>query len=289
MSLSRRSGCSPRSPREIPTVICGSFVLVLLLLFTPTAGPAGAAAKPTPAPSAALCLAIVKDLIPLDAAADGKASLYAVTLESLSDTSGTASGTLSLIADRQRYDVPFKNATAIGDNVYATNPSMIFIKLAEPADILGARVASLEGDDGGPCAPYTTWGPWVRSKTSPSGSDQVVEATALAKTTQAIHAPPPVEELPLPCAGRDADVRATIAPHPANPVSHRGSNIVRIKLYITDDGTAAVAAVYKSSNFPDLDQAALDTALRSTYTPKVRNCRAMGSVYIFQADFEGDS
>jgi hypothetical protein len=264
-------------------------VLASLLVFAPTAGPAEAAVTPTPAPSAALCLAIVKDLIPLDAAADGKASLYAVTLESLGDASGTASGTLSLIADRQRYDVPFKNATVIGDTVYATNPSMIFIKLAEPADILGARIASLDGDDGGPCLHYTTWGHWVRSKTTPAGPDLAAEATTLAKTTQPIHAPPPVEEQPLPCAGRDADVRATLAPHPADPGNHRGSNIVRIKVYVADDGTAGVAAVYKSSNFPDLDQAALDTALRSTYTPRIHNCRAMGAIYIFQADFEGNS
>jgi TonB family protein len=265
----------------------GSLALAWLLLLASASAPTAAAANPTPAPSAALCLAIVRDLIPLDASADGKASVYAVTLSSLSGVSGTASGTLSLISDRQRYDVPFKDAIATGDPEHATNPSMIFVKFAEPTDILGARVASLDGDSGGPCLPYTTWGHWVRSKASPT--DLAAQATTRAKTAQAILAPPPIDVQPLPCAGPDADVRATLAAHPADPVNHRGSNVVEVEVYIADDGTAAGAAIYKSSNFPDLDQAALDTALRSTYTPRIRHCRAMGGEYIFRADFEGDT
>jgi TonB family protein len=264
----------------------GSLVLASLLLCAPTAGPSVVAAEPTPAPSAALCLAVVKDLVPVDATADGKASLYAVTLLSLNGATGTASGTLSLIADRQRYDVPFKDAVAIGDPEHTTNRPMILVNLAEPANILGARIASLDGDSGGPCSPYTTWGHWVRSKAT--STDLVAEATTLARTASPIAAPPPTDVQPLVCAGPDADVRATLAANPADPVNHRGSNVVDVEVYVTDDGTAAGATIYKSSTFPDLDQAAMDTALRSTYTPRIRHCRAMGAAHIFRADFEGD-
>jgi hypothetical protein len=129
-----------------------------------------------------------------------------VTLESLNGAPGVASGTLSLLAEQQRYDVPFRNAVASADSDSKTKPTILLISLREPTAIEGGRVASLDGDGGGTCSPYTTWGHLVHGRDA-AANELLAEATELAKTAQPIVAPPAVAEPPLPCAGKDSDVR----------------------------------------------------------------------------------
>jgi Gram-negative bacterial TonB protein C-terminal len=263
-------------------VLASLFVFVLLL-----ARAAGADVQPK-TPSAALCLAVVKDVIPIDNGPDDKASLYAVTLQSLNGVAGIASGTLALYTERQRYDVPFKGAVAAGDAAHPSYPTMIFVRFPGPVTIVRSRVASLDGDGGGPCLPYTKWGHWVPSKAAPAGSgpELLDRATVQAKTSQPIPAPAPVDEPPRACDGKDGDATTIRPVTPPPQPYHPGSHVVEVQVFLTDDGTAAGAAVYKSSGVPDLDQATVEAALESTYKPEIRDCRAMGGTYIFRADFE---
>ena len=48
-----------------------------------------------------------------------------MTLQTLRGVSGVASGTLSLYAERQRYDIPFTEAVAVAHTDFTTNPTMI--------------------------------------------------------------------------------------------------------------------------------------------------------------------
>jgi TonB family protein len=101
---------------------------------------------------------------------------------------------------------------------------------------------------------------------------------ALLLALQTAQAPAPA---PVPCS-RDATVLHQIPPD--YPEAARelglGQRSVGIRVYISPQGTIAALRVLNSSGNNFLDQAALGTAAQSTFSPRVKNCKAtFGSAF----------
>jgi TonB family protein len=67
-----------------------------------------------------------------------------------------------------------------------------------------------------------------------------------------------------------------------------GQVTVFIQAYITPQGTISALRVVRSGGNGDLDQAALRAAAESTYTPRVKNCKATFGLYLFKVTFDSN-
>lgn len=95
--------------------------------------------------------------------------------------------------------------------------------------------------------------------------------------------------VPLPCNPRYADASFRREVRPAYPDSARaqgaGSAIVLVHVTVGLDGSVRWATVTKSSGNAAMDQAALEAARASQYTPKTINCSPTYGDFIFRAEF----
>jgi len=100
----------------------------------------------------------------------------------------------------------------------------------------------------------------------------------------------PAAPTPHPsCASPYRAARVVKAVSPAYPESARklglGPVTVLVAITINADGTLKAASIKKSSGNAAIDQAALTATRASTYAPKIVNCIATASSYVFSADF----
>jgi TonB family protein len=94
---------------------------------------------------------------------------------------------------------------------------------------------------------------------------------------------------PTECAFRPA--RVTRAVQPNVPRSFwQTANLtqvvtVQVKVTVRSDGSVKDASIWKSSGYKVLDDAALQSARLSGYSPTMVNCTAVDGDYTFRADF----
>jgi TonB family protein len=93
------------------------------------------------------------------------------------------------------------------------------------------------------------------------------------------------------CAEPNRDATITKVEQPDYPRSARGLGYVTVQIEVAVDasGNLDQVRVYKSSGNQAIDDAALQAASRSKYSPKIANCQAVTGYYLFRADFEPDS
>ncbi len=92
------------------------------------------------------------------------------------------------------------------------------------------------------------------------------------------------------CANPDVAVTVTNPVQPNYPKSASdirfGSVSVEVRVMVGSTGQVVVASVYKSSGNMAIDQAALQAARQSTYSPALKNCHPTEGDYLFRADFQ---
>ena len=95
---------------------------------------------------------------------------------------------------------------------------------------------------------------------------------------------------PAPTVPCDRDAIVTHQAPPDYPESARELPLRRstagIQVYITPQGTIAALRVVDSTGNGDLDQAALRAAAESSYSPRMRNCKAAFGLYLFKVTFD---
>jgi hypothetical protein len=226
------------------------------------------------------CLAAVDGPVPLEASA-GKAERYAMVIRTLTGKPGNVTGTLALYTATQRYDVPVVNVTAFSDQDRRTHPTVILVRFPEPLRIERARLASLAGDDGGPCAPATAMTQWK--------DVNVITKAALSRIAEAtpISAGAPISDPAPACAGDDRIAWATspVTPRWAPDGGAPPTGATEAEVFLADDGYIVNAVVSLSSGSRSFDGATLDAARASKYTPAIDNCYQHGGVYLFRAQY----
>lgn len=89
------------------------------------------------------------------------------------------------------------------------------------------------------------------------------------------------------CATPNAEPKALNPAAPDLPKSQMPNRKVTALVTVTvaPNGKPTAAHVYRSSGYAAVDRAVTTAALKSTYSPKVVNCVAVASTYLFRADF----
>ncbi|HET6276123.1 MAG TPA: TonB family protein [Candidatus Cybelea sp.] len=89
------------------------------------------------------------------------------------------------------------------------------------------------------------------------------------------------------CKDPNADVKAIapVAPDLPKPEWPRKKVFALVEVTVAPSGKATAARVYKSSGDANVDRAVVTAAVKSTYSPKLANCVAIESTYMFRADF----
>lgn len=276
MNASRRGSTST----AIAVAVLLAFSVSLRALAQP------ASSQPSPAATdQALCLALLENLTPLDPAPGDVATTYAMSLSSLNDAPGVASGTVALFTGDQRYEVPFKGATVRGDLQKDVAATPIVVRFPRPIHVSRAYVSSLVAPSGGPCSPLSTPASWKIEAETPAH-------IAFMQAARALHpaaAPAGVHAEPAQCAGPDRDAATKVAVAPAVPsmASQQGATgTAQIAVILTDDARVVGVKVFRSSGNWLLDDAALAGALKSSYQTEIRNCLAIGGIYIYRAEFQ---
>ena len=72
---------------------------------------------------------------------------------------------------------------------------------------------------------------------------------------------------------------------PAIAAQQQASGTAQIEVDLDERGQVKHASIYVSALNPALDAAAMDAALRSTYAPRMVNCRPAGGRYVYVVDF----
>ncbi len=115
-----------------------------------------------------------------------------------------------------------------------------------------------------------------------------------AGTAKSVATPGPPVETPTPkpaCAQPHVDATTTNPVSPDTPEMAKqqgltGTSMVKVSLSAT--GSVLGATIYKSSGSALLDNAAVQAAKESSYSPEIDNCAKVAGDYIFRADFEGN-
>lgn len=90
---------------------------------------------------------------------------------------------------------------------------------------------------------------------------------------------------------RDADVVPLPGERPKRGQSPEpepdlaGGIVVTVNVTVDPSGKPTAAHVVQGSGSKPLDDAAIDAALKSQYTPKMVDCRAVAGLYLFKVTF----
>jgi TonB family protein len=278
------------------------FATLLLLIVgaftvrTATGQPVPAPAAGSPPPSAAFaCPISVMDIVPLGVLHTDGVLTYAVGIQAFVMDAARVSGTLTLLAGRQRYDVPFVNAVAAG----ATSGSLaqivpIVVRFEKPTLIDAAYVSSLAGPNAGPCE---VAGAAVRSgplhRTLDWGPlDVAARIEERAASVASIPAPAPVQAEDGSCDQPFAPAQTTDTVSPDTPKlakDQRHAGAVYIDVAIGRDGKVVTAWIWQSPGFAELERAALAAAKASKYKAARVACRPVEGLYVFVVEFAAAS
>jgi TonB family protein len=110
-------------------------------------------------------------------------------------------------------------------------------------------------------------------------------ALALSADTQASFASPSGTALAAACAKPNVEATVTDPVAPVMPHGLHVSGKTVVDVTIDPNGHAIAAKLLHSSGYPAMDQAVVEAALKSTYSPKVVNCAPVQGAYLFRADF----
>jgi TonB family protein len=84
----------------------------------------------------------------------------------------------------------------------------------------------------------------------------------------------------------EAHMLAKVVPRrPAIAEQQQAFGTAQIEVDLDERGDVQRASIYVSAQNPALDAAARDAALRSTYAPRIVNCRPTGGRYVYIVDF----
>jgi TonB family protein len=137
-------------------------------------------------------------------------------------------------------------------------------------------------------------GPSENAYTNKVGSESGIPQ-GTANSAPPATAPPPAAPSPSPtatkpaCANPNADAVATQKVTPDMPEIARqmgATGTAQIKVTLDAKGNVTAVSVYKSTNNRALDQAALQAAQQSRYSPQVKDCVAVAGSYLYVVTFE---
>ncbi|HTJ28713.1 MAG TPA: hypothetical protein VMA36_21345 [Candidatus Limnocylindria bacterium] len=241
-----------------------------------------AAAAPAPSPTAEPMFCPVQiGVTPLDA--DG--TRYAIAFSATQ--AGIASGTASLYAGDQRYDIPFHGiifADAIEKGHLDHDSSQVVtVAFPSPTPIDSGVVTMLAAPDPEPCAPF--FSPWVASKHSSPETAEHASFVARARTVAAIPAPAPVSD-PVDCTQPSVPARTIHAAQPYWPVDVGPINATAyVAVLVGPDDAIVGTRIQRSSGNGELDMEAVDTTRRSAFRAGRWRCRPIYGVYVFSVGF----
>ena len=138
-------------------------------------------------------------------------------------------------------------------------------------------------------------GPSENAYTNTKGSESGVPQGTLNTGPPATAAPPPAAPSPSPsptkpaCANPKADATATQKVTPDMPEVARqmgATGTAQIKVTLDAKGNVTATSIYKSTGNRALDQAALQAAQQSKYSPDIRDCVGVAGSYLYVVTFE---
>lgn len=126
-----------------------------------------------------------------------------------------------------------------------------------------------------------------------SGSQSGVPNGTLASgppaTPVAATAAPAPTATKASCANPNADATATQKVTPDMPEIARqmgATGTAQIKVTLDANGNVTAVSVFRSTNNKALDQAAMQAAQQSKYSPEIRDCQKVGGSYLYTVTFE---
>jgi TonB family protein len=189
-----------------------------------------------------------------------------------------ASGTVTLYANERKYSIAFTDAIVAGLRDPTTLPTPVVVRLPAPATIESAYLGTLYGE---PCPIFN---PTTTSKSasgSPFGDAVWRRFVGSASAVEAISSGPSVAAEPLLCAKPSIPASVRRAVGPLAPIGSRYHGPVQIQIEIDAAGALVGASVYASSHDRLVDDAALQSALASSYNPQVYRCQTVPGSFRF--------
>jgi TonB family protein len=122
-----------------------------------------------------------------------------------------------------------------------------------------------------------------------TGQGNTVAAGSGNATSGPATAAPPTPTPKPSCQQPNADPRPINVPSLDYPeIAHQQgwSGVTVVQASLSATGAVTGVKVYKSSGYAPLDQAGLQAARASTFTPEIRDCDKIPGVYMFKATFE---
>jgi TonB family protein len=229
--------------------------------------------------------------VPLDPvdAVNGGGRTYAVAFETFSASPGRLSGTLTLFAGSERYDVPFSNVIAVpATSSGALTAVPLTVRFTTAVKVDAAYLSAIVGPNPGPCglgyiAMRSNDG--VRAREL-SELDRVLRARV--QDVKPIDAPASVSDR-VTCERPNVDASIAFSATPRYPdlAGRRGDmGETQVAVALAADNAILAAWVWKSSGSKDLDQAAVIAARASRFNAATFRCQRVFGLYTFYADFQ---
>ena len=108
---------------------------------------------------------------------------------------------------------------------------------------------------------------------------------ALSADGQSSFASAPGAVLAAACAKPNVEATVTDPVAPVTPHGLHVSGNTVVDVTIDPNGHAIAAKILHSSGYPAMDQAVVEAARKSAYSPKIVNCAPAQGAYLFRADF----
>ena len=110
-------------------------------------------------------------------------------------------------------------------------------------------------------------------------------ALALTPADASITGAPAASLVAAACANPTAEARVVTAAEPALPQGLKMGGTVNVGVTIAPNGHVIRTTILRSSGNSRVDEAAVDAARHSTYSPKRVNCGAVAGSYLFHVEF----
>jgi TonB-like protein len=268
-------------PRWSTLGAIASVAFTVVALATVHAVAESPAAPPTQ-DSASLCSITVGSAVPVSPV-DGAATTYLVTLDPpAADAKVAASGAVSLFTREDRYDVPFHDADIRRHQGSEYAGTVLAVRFPAPVRLEGGYVSSLTSPGTVQCAPRDPFMPTVEHKPEPP-------AAPAPSTSVNIDAPMPVSD-PMPaCAvyyAQASTVKTAPLQTPSIVQMNGDRQIAFARVRIAPNGSVISATIARPSHSSLFDDAVVHAAERSTYTPAIFRCVAVGGDYLFGGVFD---
>jgi len=241
---------------------------------------------------------------------DASSSLYSFVVDA--EGPRTVSGTIVVKTDTGWFNVPFAQATMIERDEQwrdefvsysrrSFGSAPLYVRFPQPEHIIDSFVleATASGD------PYFGWDSKGDVQCSaPAGFGIVntlprAEAAHLLNPRTDVHDPPPanaivptasISSIPgsTDCQTPFAQAAVTKPVSPNYPLGYNITTEVLVEVLVDASGALADSWVFKPSGYTYFDQAALESARKSTYQAGTAFCKPAPGKYIFRAKFNAN-